>query len=147
MIISSNSNFQAFSLPDKLGKIAPQKVKHALFLICKNTQKEAIADTKTPKAGKVYFYNKNGRRIRHIASAPGESHANLTGALNKEMNFTVRSPKEALFGYSNNSKYGKFLEFGTSKMSPRPTLKNAMKKEADKNRAILANELNPNKVS
>lgn len=147
MIISSNSNFQAFSLPDKLGTVAPQKIKYALFLICKNTQKAAITDTKTPKSGRIYFYNKNGRRIRHIASAPSESHANLTGALNKEMNFKVTSPKEALFGYSNNSKYGKFLELGTSKMSPRPTLKNAMEKEMQKNRAILTNELNPNKIS
>ena len=61
---------------------------------------------------------KSGRRYgNHTSSAPGQSPANWTGKLLKSIK--VQKSKGIAFVYIT-AKYAEFLEFGTSKMRPRP---------------------------
>jgi HK97 gp10 family phage protein len=61
---------------------------------------------------------KSGRKYgNHTSSAPGQSPANWTGKLLKSIK--VQKSKGIAFVYIT-AKYAEFLEFGTSKMRPRP---------------------------
>lgn len=81
---------------------------------------------KSSKTGRIYFRRiKGGRKRRHQASAPGESPANRTGTYRKSFDFNVRGAKELAVGVT--APYGGFLETGTSRMAPRPGLRNAVR--------------------
>jgi HK97 gp10 family phage protein len=73
------------------------------------------------KSGKQYF--KNG--ARHTASAPGQSPANQSGALVKSIKVGKERNKSTI---SISKNYAVFLEFGTSKMRPRPFILPAFQK-------------------
>jgi HK97 gp10 family phage protein len=73
------------------------------------------------KSGRQYY--KNGGR--HTASAPGQSPANQTGDLVKSIKVS-KSKNKATISISKN--YAVFLEFGTSKMRPRPFILPAFQK-------------------
>jgi len=61
---------------------------------------------------------KSGRRYgNHTSSAPGQAPANWTGKLLRSIK--VQKMKGISFVYVT-AKYAEFLEFGTSKMRPRP---------------------------
>jgi HK97 gp10 family phage protein len=61
---------------------------------------------------------KSGKKYgNHTSSAPGQSPANWTGKLLKSIK--VQKSKGIAFVYIT-AKYAEFLEFGTSKMRPRP---------------------------
>jgi HK97 gp10 family phage protein len=61
---------------------------------------------------------KSGRRYgNHTSSAPGQSPANWTGKLLRSIK--IQKTKGMAFVYIT-AKYAEFLEFGTSKMRPRP---------------------------
>lgn len=98
----------------------------------KGASKEIL---RKPKSGVTYIVRtRTGKRRRHVASAPGETHANLTGALRRSLSWKVHGWEKAEFGYgvSTNSKnaapeYGAFVELGTRFMQPRPSLQNAVK--------------------
>ena len=88
---------------------------------------------KKPKGGRVYIRrDRTGRRRRHIASAPGESIANRTGATRRSLSFKV-NPGQLEFGYGVDKgdapDYAKFPEFGTRNMKPRPSLQIGIKAE------------------
>lgn len=88
-----------------------------------------------PKSGRLYIVRpRGGRRRRHRASAPGETHANLTGRTRRSLSWRSSGAKEMVFGYGvgsnrqgNPPPYAKMLEFGTSRMKARPSLFNAIK--------------------
>lgn len=65
------------------------------------------------KSGQQYF--SNGKR--HQSSAPGQAPANNTGALVRSIKVT-KNGKEATISIEKD--YAIYLEFGTSKMRPRP---------------------------
>ena len=82
-----------------------------------------------PKSGHVYIVRGLGSsRRRHVASAPGETHANLTGKLRRSLDWQVRGSTEMEFGYMAGviPEYAPFVEFGTSRMAARPSLGNAV---------------------
>ena len=81
---------------------------------------------KKPKHGRTYRIARGGRVINHIASAPGESPASITGALKRGINFEVQGHDEMEFGVKDEVKYAPFLELGTPKMKPRPYLKKSV---------------------
>lgn len=88
---------------------------------------------KKPKGGKTYIRRtRSGARRRHVASAPGETHANMTGTLRRSLSFKV-NPTKLDFGYGvdkgNAPDYAEFVEFGTSKMKARPSLQNGIKSQ------------------
>ena len=98
-------------------KITPRAMKRALYDIGKDMYSEARRLIKEgPKSGTKYKV----RGRTHTASAPGQAPANWTGKLRRSVGFNVR-PNEVEYGYRID--YGKYLEEGTSKMSPRPGLR------------------------
>jgi len=78
-----------------------------------------------PKTGIIYTRRRGGQRIRHQASAPGESPANFTGMLAKETGFEVSGFRFMKFG--SHSKVGFWMELGTKHIQPRPYLIKAIK--------------------
>ena len=80
---------------------------------------EAIKSIQTgPKSGRVY--QKYNPRRTHTASAPGEAPASDTGNLVSQI--MVRQETRDNVVVESNALYSSFLEFGTSKMLPRPFL-------------------------
>ena len=85
-----------------------------------------------PKTGRLYRLKRNGRIVKHRASAPGEAPANFTGSLRRSIDFDVVGGDRMEFGVKSefeNRKgtpagvdYGKYLEEGTPKMEKRPFL-------------------------
>lgn len=88
---------------------------------------------RTPKGGRVYVRRiRGGRRRRHVASSPGESHANMSGRLRKSLGWIVRGASELEFGYGvdvgrDAPEYAAPIEFGSRRMKPRPSLQNAIR--------------------
>jgi len=90
-----------------------------------------------PKSGRTYFIRtRSGRLRRHVASAPGETHANITGAVRRSIGFQIHGSLSMDFGYGVKPNTrgpgrvaldrGEWLEFGTSGMKARPSLLNAI---------------------
>lgn len=71
-----------------------------------------------PKTGKEYPRGKNGDKI-HRASAPGEAPATDTGALVSSTYITKVDTFTAAIG--SRLQYAFYLEFGTTRMEPRPS--------------------------
>lgn len=57
--------------------------------------------TEGPKTGRIYRVKVRGRTILHQASAPGESPANLTGALRASIDYNVSDSGQLEFGAGN----------------------------------------------
>lgn len=83
---------------------------------------------KLNKTGIVYrSRGKRGRRRRHVSSAEGQSHANFSGFLRRSLDWSTHSWTRLEFGYLKNPpNYSGFVEFGTRKMEPRPSLQHAI---------------------
>lgn len=79
------------------------------------------------KTGKIY--EKYNPRRTHRASAPGEAPASDTGNLVR--NIIVKNTDDTV-SVESNANYSKFLEYGTSKMLPRPFLFPAYEKSREK---------------
>lgn len=75
-----------------------------------------------PKTGLVY---KRGN-TRHQASAPGEAPASDTGNLVNLIGVDAVDTQRLRVSIFSSAKYSFFLEFGTSKMAPRPFLRRAL---------------------
>lgn len=83
-----------------------------------------------PKSGILYTHiDSSGRRRRHRASAPGETHANMTGALRRSLAWKVKG-RDLDFGYGVEvipaPEYADWVEGGTTRMDARPSLQNAI---------------------
>ncbi len=113
-------------------KLTVAGIQYAAFISGKQlktaTSKEIL---RKPKSGRVYIRRTaSGRRRRHVASAAGETHANMTGTLRRSLSFRVNTTSLE-FGYGvtkgNAPNYAKFVENGTRKMGPRPSLMNGIK--------------------
>lgn len=119
---------------NRLGELTRSGVEFAAYTSGKGLVKTTSAQIlKKPKGGRVYVRrDRAGRRRRHIASAPGESIANRTGATRRSLSFKV-NPSQLEFGYGVDKNdapdYAEFPEFGTRKMQPRPSLQNGIKSE------------------
>lgn len=122
-----------------IGKISDIKgatrrgVRQGMFKVGHGLIKEASNEILNgPKTGRVYIIrNRNGSRRRHRASAPGQTHANLTGATRRSLSFQMRGSRQLEFGYGVSSakqapEQAEYLENGTKHMKPRPSLKNAV---------------------
>lgn len=88
----------------------------------------------TDKAGNV---RPIGSRPPHQASAPGEAPARDTGKLIRAMRYNSRRlPNGAEVIVQNEADYAMYLEFGTSKMQPRPFFRITLKEESNNIRDI-----------
>lgn len=125
--------------------ITVKAMRQGFFTIGKDLVKETkrLINLK-PKHGRTYIKHvgvggkklKSG--VKHIASAPYEAPAVMTGKLRESINFTVNgSGSEMDFGVDEGRKgvkYGKYLEFenpvaqegwGSKKIVPRPYISRA----------------------
>jgi HK97 gp10 family phage protein len=120
-------------LQAKLKKVSERSlelVKHAVFKGVADVEKEAkLSIQRGGKSGVVY--QKYNPKRKHKSSAPGEPPASDTG-------FLVSNIKRFIDGdglggeVRSRAFYSKFLEFGTSKMLPRPFMFPALEKNRQK---------------
>ena len=100
----------------RIGKKAEDGVANAV----KATALEVITDVRRriergPKTGVTYTRG----NIRHIASAPGEAPATDKGFLARSIYFEQSSKLSATVG--SRLAYSAYLEFGTTRIAPRPS--------------------------
>jgi HK97 gp10 family phage protein len=101
----------------------------------KSTLNRQILD-KASKTGREYkVRSRTGRRRmrKHQASAPGQTHANMFGDLRKSRGWKVHGWESMEVGYGVSPRkvphYAPFVEYGTPKMEPRPSVANAIESE------------------
>ncbi len=117
-----------------LSKLTKAGVEHAGYVSGKGLVRATSAEIlKKPKGGITYIrIDRAGRRRRHVASAPGQTHANMTGALRRALDFKTTST-ELEFGYGvvkgDAPKYAGFVEFGTRNMKARPSVQNGIRSQ------------------
>ena len=121
---------------EDLPTAAHQVFRDGFFGYMQALKKEANKEIlRKPKGGRTYYRrDKTGRRRRHIASAPGETHANMTGTLRRSLGWKVHGWQTAEFGYGISSGkankaplYAGAIELGSRNIKPRPSLRNAVK--------------------
>ena len=86
---------------------------------------EAIKSIQTGAKSGVVYQMYNPRR-EHRASAPGQAPASDTGNLVSKI--VVRQKGVNVTNVESNANYSAFLEYGTSKMQPRPFMLPAFEK-------------------
>ena len=86
---------------------------------------EAIKSIQTGSKSGVMYQMYNPRR-EHRASAPGEAPASDTGNLVSKI--IVKQKSKNITNVESNADYSAFLEYGTSKMEPRPFMLPAFEK-------------------
>ena len=86
---------------------------------------EAIKSIQTGAKSGVVYQMYNPRR-EHRASAPGQAPASDTGNLVSKI--IVRQKSQDVTSVESNANYSAFLEYGTSKMQPRPFMLPAFEK-------------------
>jgi len=135
----AEENGKTFKLIDRLMGRSNRAIRQMMFLLMedlhRSANQEIIHGIKTGRVYRVTTISKKGNKHRrnHQASAPGETHANLTGALRRSLSWKVHGSDSAEFGYGVSTtgeneapEYADYVEFGTDKMEPRPTLKNEL---------------------
>lgn len=121
---------------DKLDKTAAQRMTKAVMAV----QEEAFRLTAGPGKGEHEYYVPGTKR-KYRASAPGDPPAPRTGILRKTIKWQVEgegAETEGLVG--SDQKYAPALEYGTSKMSPRPWLRPAFQNSEAKVKQIFMEE-------
>ncbi len=132
-VVSPGGNTRAIESAENIAANTRFGVEKALWRSGKDVQAEfnrqVLAKNKT---GRLYVRRiKGGARRRHIASAPGETPANRTGAYRKAFGFSVDGAHQLRIGVEAvgngpSGKYPLWLEVGTRRMKPRPGLSNAI---------------------
>ncbi len=106
-------------------------VEKAFWRIGKDLRAEADQQVlRGDKTGRIYIRRDSlGRRRRHQASAPGESHANRTGTLRKSNGWRARG-LQMEYGYGAAGLtapiYARPIELGSRRVAARPTLQNSI---------------------
>ncbi len=114
-----------------MGRLTKQMVEFAAWDSARGLRSATSVEIlRRPKSGRTYIRrDRLGRRRRHVASAPGETHANMSGRLRRSLSFRVNS-REIEFGYGvtdgSAPDYAGFVEFGTKRMKERPSLRNGI---------------------
>lgn len=123
-----------------LGDDMGRAMRHTWFAIGDDFIKRAQKEIKRkPKSGRVYMIRISSKkqrkyglstRTRHVASAPGETHANRSGDLMDSLGYKVRGSDSVELGYGVGEPrvdYDVFVEDGTKRMKPRPSVELALK--------------------
>jgi hypothetical protein len=136
--IRGRQNDNVFGRIEGINRLTRRGIRQAMFrtgrTLIDAASNEILHGQKT---GRVYIRrDRIGRRRRHRSSAPGETHANMTGALRRSLSFQLRGTSEIEFGYGVSSGrnapiYARAIEFGYEprNLIPRPSLRNALDRE------------------
>tara|TARA_R110000851_G_scaffold70529_1_gene157319 strand:- start:70 stop:537 length:468 start_codon:yes stop_codon:yes gene_type:complete len=133
--VGNSGNRRAFLKVDSIEKLTRKAVRSALYISGIGLKRNANTEIlKKPKGGRTYIRkDRAGRKRRHVASAPGETHANMSGTLRRSLGFKVGGRDQLEFGYGVENvpapDYAEPVEFGSAKMAARPTIQNAIKSE------------------
>lgn len=117
-------------------KATARVIRQFWFLTGHDFRNEARAEIlRKPKSGRVYFVRtkSGGKRRRHVASAPFETHANISGKVRGSIGFKIHGKTRMSYGYGISTakpapEWARFLEFGTigfkkvGPMAARPSL-------------------------
>ena len=133
-VTSSRGNREVFSKLEGLGNLTRKAIRQTWFRAGKDLKAEANREIlRRPKSGRTYIVRgRGGRRRRHVASKPGETHANLRGDLRRSLSWKVRGTDRMDFGYGvsttarNAAPDYAEIEFGLGRVKARPSLKNAI---------------------
>jgi len=119
-----NSTIRRFA---ELKRRGSEIVEEAVFDTATHTHRTAVQGIqKGPASGRVYarYLGRRGGRLkrprRHQASAPGEYPASDTGRLASSVQMDQQTRMRIYVG--TRVKYGRHLEYGTSRMAARPWL-------------------------
>ena len=133
---SDRKNDRVFLVIKDIPKLTRRGLRQGMFKVGHSLIAVASRDIlRGAKTGVVYIRrDRSGRRRRHQSSAPGETHANRSGLLRRSLSFQLRGSSEIEFGYGVSSgkeapDYAGFVEFGTTKMKARPSLRNTLNSE------------------
>jgi len=121
-----------------------QAIRQTFFRMGRDLKKKTNDDIldKSTKTGRYYwvYRGKGGVRLKrrrlHRASAPLQTHANLTGALRESIGWKTKGTEELEFGYGLTRpapEYAKDVEFGHrarngTNVEKRPSLRNNIEK-------------------
>ena len=107
-----------------------------------NVVRNKMIKIQKPGSGRVYKKVRGGKAggsrgrrtaknyIYHRASAPGQPPAPDTGHLRRSIQYEIYKRRHHVFGIVGTSvPYGKWLEFGTRRMKPRPFARPALDME------------------
>lgn len=113
---------------NKLGFKMMEAIDAGVFITAQDIRKDAIKSIQNQSFGSYVQRSRQGGggTYTHIAAAPGNAPNTDTGKL--VASIAVEKEKEANYLVGSNLEYASFLEFGTSKMLPRPWLEPAMRK-------------------
>ena len=103
-----------------LSSMTERGIRRAFYVSGKRLVKTASDDILKAKTGRAYKYK--GRTIR--AGISGGAWANRSGRARRGLDFSVRGSTQMTF--YNKTPWVVFLERGTSKMKPRPAMKNSL---------------------
>ena len=144
---------ETFHIIENEAENVRQAIRQTFFQMGREIKKKAIKaiNDKKGKTGRVYMvrttvksgHNKGklGRRRRHRASAPGETHANLSGDLRDSLGWQVHGTDSMEIGYGvtkwvgKASDYAGRIEFGDAygplgrgvgRIEARPSIRNAI---------------------
>lgn len=135
---SNANNKKVFGKLEMLEPLMKKGIRQGMFKSGKSLIGRANAEIlRKPKSGLVYIrVDRAGRRRRHVASAPGETHANMTGATRRSLSYQLHGISQLEFGYGVSQgksapEYAEFLEFGTpgGRMAARPSLRLALENQ------------------
>ena len=162
--LENPGNFKVYVKLRGIERLTKRATRQGMFLWARDLKATAnAAILAKDKVGRIYIRRDSlGRRRRHRASAPGQSHANLTGALRKSIGWTVTGSDRLVFGYGVSGRdtpnYDVFVEFGTKgriseskdiaavgprqfRMAPRPSIQNAIEKTTSNAETYFEGEL------
>ena len=116
-------------LADKQGRVETE-IGKAIAKSCALIQREAMESMRDTAIDYSKTYYTHNKTKAHHPSLPDNPPAVDTGTLRRSITYTVN--EKELYGEVGNTiakaPYGAYLEFGTSKMKPRPWLKPATEK-------------------
>lgn len=126
----------------RVAPLSDRAVRRSFFELGDHLKRETSRDIldRASKRGRVYLISdRRGRRRRHRSSAPGQTHANLTGRLRRSLSWKVRGARSMDFGYGVSTtkrnaapEYDEHVEFGTGRMAARPSIGNNVERHGSR---------------
>ena len=148
-VVTGGGNEREFIRMRQIRRATQKGIRVAWFALGRDLKEEANREIlRKPKGGRTYLIRTRTGRRRHVASAPGETHANRKGRLRRSLSWKVHGSDSMDFGYGVSTTarneapgYGRWVEFGHrqvggGRVAPRPSLDNAInatQREAEQN--------------